>query len=95
MPFHQTNQKGPFCCRNQPKKADSPDLCDDCNLLFEMPSALGAVGLSAGVTLHLTIAGKWVTIVAMIVGRLWPLSLLTFNAKLIQFEYPREPLVVE
>ncbi|MBN1845877.1 MAG: hypothetical protein JW810_09355 [Sedimentisphaerales bacterium] len=70
------------------------DLMD---LLFEVASALGTVGLSTGVTGHLTLAGKWVIIGAMFVGRLGPLSLLaalTFNARPVRYEYPAEPLVV-
>jgi len=70
---------------------------DMLDLLFEVASALGTVGLSTGVTGHLTVAGKWVIIFAMFVGRLGPLSLLaalTFNAQPIHYEYPAEPLVV-
>lgn len=70
---------------------------DMLDLLFEAASALGTVGLSTGVTEHLTGAGKWVIITAMFVGRLGPLSLLmalTFNAPPSRYEYPREPLVV-
>jgi len=70
---------------------------DMLDLLFEAASALGTVGLSTGVTGHLTIAGKWVIIVAMFVGRLGPLSLLaalTFNARPVNYDYPREPLIV-
>jgi len=70
---------------------------DMLDLLFEVASALGTVGLSTGVTGHLTIAGRWVIIIAMFVGRLGALSLLaalTFNARPIHYEYPAEPLVV-
>jgi trk system potassium uptake protein TrkH len=70
------------------------DLMD---LLFEVASALGTVGLSTGVTGHLTCAGKWVIIIAMLVGRLGPLSLLTtltFKYRNVRYEYPSEPLVV-
>ncbi len=70
---------------------------DMLDLLFEVASALGTVGLSTGVTGHLTVGGKWVIILAMFVGRLGPLSLLaalTFNARPVHYEYPAEPLVV-
>ena len=70
---------------------------DMLDLLFEAASALGTVGLSTGLTEHLTIAGKWVIIIAMFVGRLGPLSLLaalTFNTRPIRYEYPQETLVV-
>ncbi len=70
------------------------DLLD---LLFESASALGTVGLSTGVTGHLTTAGKWVIILAMLVGRLGPLSLLTalsFNVNPARYEYPRGTIVI-
>ncbi|MBN2375507.1 MAG: hypothetical protein JXD22_03845 [Sedimentisphaerales bacterium] len=70
---------------------------DMLDLLFEVASALGTVGLSTGVTEHLTEPGKWVIIVAMFVGRLGPLSLLaalTFNSQPGRYDYPKEPLVV-
>ena len=70
---------------------------DMLNLFFEVASALGTVGLSTGVTGQLTLAGKWIIIIAMLIGRLGPLSLLaalTFNIKPIRYEYPHEPLVV-
>jgi len=70
---------------------------DMLDLLFEVASALGTVGLSTGVTGHLSLAGKWVIILAMFAGRLGPLSLLaalTFNARPVHYEYPAEPLVV-
>ncbi|OQA02363.1 MAG: Ktr system potassium uptake protein B [Planctomycetes bacterium ADurb.Bin412] len=76
------------------EKSLGADLLD---LLFEVTSALGTVGLSTGVTAHLTWAGKWIIIVAMFIGRLGPLSLLaalTFNYRNIRYEYPSEPLVV-
>ncbi|MBN1765364.1 MAG: hypothetical protein JW860_08920 [Sedimentisphaerales bacterium] len=70
---------------------------DMLDLLFEAASALGTVGLSTGVTAQLSLAGKWVIIVTMFVGRLGPLSLLaalTFNARPARYDYPKEPLVV-
>ncbi len=41
---------------------------------FEVTSALGTVGLSTGLTPHLTTAGKFVIIVLMLLGRLGPIS---------------------
>lgn len=67
------------------------------DLLFEATSALGTVGLSAGVTPQLTIAGKWVIIATMFIGRLGPLALLAAlsNRQVpIRYEYPSEPLIV-
>ena len=42
-------------------------------LLFEVVSAFGTVGLSAGVTAGLSVAGKLILSMAMFVGRLGPL----------------------
>jgi trk system potassium uptake protein TrkH len=67
------------------------------DLAFETGSALGTVGLSTGVTPTLTIAGKWIIIVTMLVGRLGPLTLLvglTFNLKPASYDYPSEPLMI-
>jgi trk system potassium uptake protein TrkH len=65
--------------------------------MFEVSSALGTVGLSAGVTGSLTTAGKLIIIATMLVGRLGPLTLLaaiTFNLRPIGYEYPSEPIIV-
>jgi trk system potassium uptake protein TrkH len=67
------------------------------DLLFEATSALGTVGLSTGITPSLTTAGKWIMIVAMLVGRLGPLTLLaglTHEIKPAGFDYPSEPVIV-
>ncbi len=67
------------------------------DLAFETTSALGTVGLSTGVTPTLTIAGKWIIIATMLIGRLGPLTLLvglTFNLKPASYDYPTEPLMV-
>lgn len=67
------------------------------DLWFEAASALGTVGLSTGVTQTLTTAGKWIIIIAMLIGRLGPLTLLaglTFNLKPAGYDYPSEPLMV-
>jgi trk system potassium uptake protein TrkH len=44
-------------------------------LLFEVVSAFGTVGLSVGVTSKLSILGKLILVVVMFVGRLGPLSI--------------------
>lgn len=43
-------------------------------LLFEVVSALGTVGLSLGITGELNVGGKWVIIMLMFIGRVGPLS---------------------
>jgi trk system potassium uptake protein TrkH len=47
-------------------------------ILFEVVSAFGTVGLSTGLTPHLTPVGKGVIIVLMFVGRLGPIAFLAF-----------------
>ena len=67
------------------------------DLAFETGSALGTVGLTTGVTETLTVAGKWIIIVTMLIGRLGPLTLLvglTFNLKPASYDYPSEPLMI-
>lgn len=44
------------------------------DVIFEVASALGTVGLSRGITGDLTVAGKWIIIAMMYVGRIGPLS---------------------
>jgi len=52
------------------------------DILFEATSATATVGLTRGFTGSLTVAGKWVIIVAMYLGRLGPITMaLAFNAK--------------
>jgi trk system potassium uptake protein TrkH len=50
-------------------------------VIFEAVSAFGTVGLSLGLTPNLTLAGKILIIVLMLVGRLGPLSLIYLLAK--------------
>lgn len=45
------------------------------NLLFEVVSALATAGLSTGVTPHLTVSGKIVISIIMLIGRISPLAL--------------------
>ena len=69
----------------------------DAVLSFETLSALGTVGLSTGVTPHLSIAGKAVLIVLMIIGRLGPLAVIAAWADRSTprpFTYPEETLPV-
>jgi trk system potassium uptake protein TrkH len=46
------------------------------SILFEVFSAFGTVGLSLGITPHLSTLGKVIIIITMYVGRIGPLTLL-------------------
>ncbi|MGE4285759.1 MAG: TrkH family potassium uptake protein [Phycisphaerae bacterium] len=67
------------------------------DLMFESASALGTVGLSTGVTPHLTSAGKLVITFAMFFGRLGPLTILAsliLKINTAKYSYPDEPLII-
>lgn len=51
--------------------------CTFMQLLFECTSAFGTVGLSTGITPHLSAAGKLVLIFTMFIGRLGALTIVT------------------
>ena len=64
---------------------------------FEVVSALSTVGLSTGITPHLSSAGKLILCFTMFVGRVGPLSLVVsvFRSSAGQhYEYPEEEVVV-
>lgn len=44
------------------------------DLLFEASSAVGTVGITTGITPHLSVAGKLIIIVCMFIGRLGPVT---------------------
>ncbi len=64
---------------------------------FEIASALGTVGLSTGLTPHLSSAGRLVLIVLMFLGRLGPISVfvaLSRTGRSVPVEYPgEEPMI--
>ncbi len=67
------------------------------DLVFEATSALGTVGLTTGITAILTTTGKLIIIIAMLIGRLGPLTLLaalTFDLKPVKYNYPQEAIIV-
>jgi len=67
------------------------------DILFEELSAFGTVGLSRGLTSHLTIAGRVVIILSMLVGRIGPLTLaLAMRGRRIRelYEYPEERIMI-
>ncbi len=65
------------------------------DILFEACSACGTVGLSAGLTGRLGLAGKFIVMVGMFIGRIGPLTLLmalTAQVRKVQYTYPSEPI---
>ena len=46
--------------------------------LYEVFSATATVGLSKGITAHLSVAGRWIIILCMYLGRIGPISLALF-----------------
>jgi len=67
------------------------------DIMFEAYLALGTVGLSTGITASLTMVGKLIIIIEMLIGRLGPLTLLaalTFNVKPASYNYPDESIIV-
>jgi trk system potassium uptake protein TrkH len=65
---------------------------------FELFSAFGTVGLSTGVTPHLSVAGRIVIVVAMFVGRVGPLTLVLAmaqrRARKQLYRYPRGNVMI-
>lgn len=67
------------------------------DILFEVVSAFGTVGLSTGLTPHLSAAGKCVIIMLMFIGRLGPilfLSALQSYQKENLYQKPEESLLI-
>lgn len=67
------------------------------SILFEVVSALGTVGLSAGITGSLSATAKIVLCVAMLVGRLGPLAIgyaLLAKPKPARFRYAEEKVFI-
>ena len=66
-------------------------------ILFETTSAFGTVGLSLGLTPHLSVIGKILIILTMFLGRLGPLTfgyLMVTNKKGSEIQYPEEDVVI-
>jgi len=62
-------------------------------LLFETFSAFGTVGLSTGITPHLSVAGRIIITITIFIGRLGPLALtmaLLQRQRPTQYSYPEE-----
>ena len=66
-------------------------------VLFEVVSACGTVGLTTGLTQRLTDIGQALIIAAMFIGRLGPLTLLIALAgqeRSARYEYPEETVII-
>ncbi len=66
-------------------------------IIFEVFSAFGTVGLSLGITGQLSVAGKWILIVTMFLGRVGTLTILIGifrKFKNYLYEYPKENIVI-
>lgn len=67
------------------------------DMLFEVMSAFGTVGLSTGITPELSPAGRIILIITMFAGRVGPLTLVISLAKRIQkapVTYPEEKIMI-
>jgi len=70
---------------------------DPIHIFFELFSAFGTVGLSAGITPGLTNLGKIIIIATMFIGRVGPLTLLFAirqRREAVPYEYPEESVMV-
>ncbi|WP_461834753.1 TrkH family potassium uptake protein [Desulfothermus sp.] len=66
-------------------------------VLFEATSAFGTVGLSTGLTPHLSLAGKLIIITLMFIGRLGPILFLSFVQHIQEeprFFWPEENILI-
>jgi trk system potassium uptake protein TrkH len=66
-------------------------------VVFEVASAMGTVGLSLGVTRELTEVGKIIIILCMFLGRIGPASLLIIMIKREKTQvvsYPEEKILL-
>ena len=67
------------------------------SLLFEAISAFGTVGLTLGLTPHLTVIGKIVIMITMYIGRVGPMTVvlaLTRKKKKRDYRYPEDKILI-
>lgn len=65
-------------------------------LLFEVTSAFGTVGLSTGITPHLASLSKFIIVLIMFIGRLGPITMATiwYQKKLSEAHYSEESVII-
>lgn len=65
-------------------------------LLFEVTSAFGTVGLSTGITPHLTSLSKFIIVLIMFIGRLGSITMATiwYQKKLPEAHYSEESVII-
>ena len=66
-------------------------------IIFEVISAFSTVGLSLGITSQLSLAGKWVLIVTMFLGRVGTLTILVGlfrRMRNFEYSYPSEDVMI-
>lgn len=66
-------------------------------IVFEVVSAFGTVGLSTGVTPALSVTGKIVLVITMLIGRVGPLAIgfsIRGKCKLVPIKYPEGGILV-
>lgn len=65
-------------------------------LLFEVTSAFGTVGLSTGITPHLASLSKFIIVLIMFIGRLGPITMATiwYQKKLPEAHYSEESVII-
>ncbi len=67
------------------------------NVIFEVVSAFSTVGLSMGITAQLSVAGKWILIVTMFLGRVGTLTILVGIFRKMHnfgYSYPTENVMI-
>ena len=70
---------------------------DFIDLLFEIISAFGTVGLSTGLTSELSRWGQLILIIAMFIGRVGPLGLglaMTQSSRIENYRYTKERVTI-
>lgn len=66
-------------------------------IIFEVISAFSTVGLSLGITSHLSVAGKWILIATMFLGRVGTLTFLVGlfrKMRSLQYHFPSENIMI-